>query len=96
MSKPSKVTKNQSDKEPNKVSVKKPRICSLPKDYTWIELVKLLADHGYQPRKNGRTGGSRRRFANEQKRTISLHEPHPSNIVKEYVLKQVIEHLGIC
>jgi predicted RNA binding protein YcfA (HicA-like mRNA interferase family) len=88
--------KQTSDTEGNK-DKKKPRICLLPKDYTWSELVKLLKEHGYAARKNGRTGGSRRRFINEEtKRTITLHEPHPSNIVKEYILKQVIEHLGIC
>lgn len=91
---------SKSSKEPSretpKETVKKNRICSYPKDYTWNELLRLLAEHGYEPRKNGRTGGSRRRFINAAKQTITLHEPHPANILKEYQLKLVIEKLGIC
>jgi predicted RNA binding protein YcfA (HicA-like mRNA interferase family) len=96
MSKSSKEPSREESKEPSREVIKKPRICSYPKDYTWNELLKLLAEHGYEPRKNGRTGGSRRRFIHDTKQTIILHEPHPSNILKEYQLKLVIEILGIC
>ncbi len=92
MSKPSK----KPSKEPSKEIVKRNRICSYPKDYTWNELLRLLAEYGYEPRKNGRTGGSRRRFINAAKQTITLHEPHPSTVLKEYQLKLVVEKLGIC
>jgi len=69
---------------------------SKPKDFTWEELKKVLKSKGYlELKKKGKTGGSRRRFSNEHKDVITLHEPHPSNIVKEYVLKDVIEHLGL-
>ena len=69
------------------------RLLSIPRDFTWEELVKLLAYFGYEEIKNGKTGGSRRKFADAQKRVISLHKPHPGNIVKEYAIHQVIEHL---
>jgi hypothetical protein len=40
--------------------------------------------------KNGKTGGSRRKFANDKKQIIAFHKPHPGNIVKRYVIDQVI------
>ena len=69
------------------------RLLSLPKDFTWEELDKLLAYFGFEELKKGKTGGSRRKFADRQKKVIILHKPHPGNIVKEYVIKQVIEYL---
>ncbi|HLZ87597.1 MAG TPA: type II toxin-antitoxin system HicA family toxin [Puia sp.] len=69
------------------------RLLSIPKDFTWEELVKLLAYFGFEELKKGKTGGSRRKFADERKRVIILHKPHPGNIVKEYAIRQVIEHL---
>jgi hypothetical protein len=69
------------------------RLLSIPKDFTWEELVKLLAYFGFEELKKGKTGGSRRKFADEQKRVIILHKPHPGNIVKEYAIRQVIEYL---
>jgi len=69
------------------------RLLSIPRDFTWAELVTLLAYFGFEELKKGKTGGSRRKFADAQKRIIILHKPHPGNIVKEYALRQVIEHL---
>jgi predicted RNA binding protein YcfA (HicA-like mRNA interferase family) len=69
------------------------RLLSKPKDLTWDELVKILADFGYEEMKKGKTGGSRRRFVDQDKNVVLLHKPHPANIVKPYVIKQVIEHL---
>jgi HicA toxin of bacterial toxin-antitoxin, len=69
------------------------RLLSIPKDFTWEELVKLLAQFGYIELKKGKTGGSRRKFADEKKNIIILHKPHPGNILKEYAIKQVIDQL---
>lgn len=69
------------------------RLLSVPKDFTWDELISLLAYYGYIKIKSGRTGGSRRKFADVKKNIISLHEPHPSKIMKEYALRDVIENL---
>ena len=69
------------------------RLLSEPKDFTWEELVKLLAWYGFAELKKGKTGGSRRKFADHQRRVIILHKPHPGNVVKEYAIRQVIEHL---
>ncbi|MDB5192255.1 MAG: hypothetical protein JWQ96_1818 [Segetibacter sp.] len=69
------------------------RLLSKPKDLTWDELIKILASFGYEEIKKGKTGGSRRRFVDHNNNVIMLHKPHPLNIVKPYVIKQVIEHL---
>jgi hypothetical protein len=61
-----------------------------PKDFTWNELTKLLAHFGYEEKKGK---GSRRKFEAEGLPTISLHEPHPKNEVKQYALKDVREML---
>lgn len=38
--------------------------------------------------------GSRRKFVHrETKVTISLHEPHPANILKAYQIRDVLLHL---
>jgi hypothetical protein len=70
------------------------RLLSIPKDFTWEELVKLLAMFGYTELKKGKTGGSRRKFGDEKKNIIILHKPHPGNILKEYAIKQVIDQLN--
>ena len=69
------------------------RLCSYPKDFTWEELTKVLAFFGYGEKKGGKTGGSRRKFIDANKNIISLHKPHPGNIVKTYAINDVIEHL---
>ena len=69
------------------------RLLSIPKDFTWDELVKVLNSFGYEELKGGKTGGSRRRFVDGNKNIITLHKPHPANIVKAYAIREIIEHL---
>jgi HicA toxin of bacterial toxin-antitoxin, len=69
------------------------RLLLTPKDLTWDELVRLLNYLGYCELKKGKTGGSRRKFADGKKNVIILHEPHPGKIVKQYAIRLVIEHL---
>ena len=71
------------------------RLLSRPKDFTWEEMIKVLKHYGYEEMAKGKTGGSRRKFVNEDNVIISLHEPHPKNILKSYQLDIVIEHLGL-
>lgn len=67
-----------------------------PSDLTWNELVKVLGYYGFSEVKTkGKTAGSRRKFINDTKEVISLHKPHPKPVVKEYVIKQIIEKLKI-
>ncbi|KQS26868.1 type II toxin-antitoxin system HicA family toxin [Dyadobacter sp. Leaf189] len=69
------------------------RFFNKPKDLTWKELVLVLEFYGYRELPTGATGGSRRKFADAAKHIISLHKPHPGQIVKFYVIEQVIEIL---
>lgn len=69
------------------------RFLSCPKDFTWEELVSLLTGFGFEEASTGKTGGSRRRFINELGVIITLHKPHPQNILKRYQIEQIIEIL---
>jgi hypothetical protein len=71
------------------------RFLSVPKDFTWEELVKILSAFDYEEITAGKTGGSRRKFKDINNNIISLHKPHPSNILKEYIISDVITHLKI-
>lgn len=64
-----------------------------PRDFAWGELVRLLSDLGYTEAPAGKTGGSRRRFVHATAPSISLHKPHPGNIVKLYVVDDVLRVL---
>jgi len=66
----------------------------LPKDFTFDELSKLLKGFGYEISNKGKTSGSRVRFINiESKSIIDLHKPHPGNVVKLGVLKDIYDKL---
>lgn len=69
------------------------RLLSFPTDFTWEELIKVLAAYGYKEFKKGKTGGSRRKFVDGRKNIIALHKPHPGKIVKRYAVNDVIAHL---
>ena len=70
------------------------RLYTYPKDFTWDELMTLLKGLGYEELKKGKTGGSRRKFYDKTNNLlINLHEPHPQNILKEYMVRDVVEHL---
>ena len=60
-----------------------------PKDLTWDELVRLLGIFGFTVDNKGKTSGSRVVFGNGNE-DIELHKPHPSSIIKEYVMKRVL------
>ncbi len=69
------------------------KFLSNPKDFTWEELIKVLSYYGYIEYTGGKSGGSRRKFIHEKKPVIIAHKPHPKNIVKTYLINQVIELL---
>ena len=67
-----------------------------PTDFTWNELLKILAHHGFEEVSTGKTGGSRRAFINlVTRQIIRLHKPHPGNILKAYQLTELLEILGL-
>lgn len=63
-----------------------------PKDFTYDEMVSLLLYMGYTLKQGGT--GSGVKFIKEcSNDVINFHKPHPSGILKRYVLEQVIEKL---
>lgn len=69
------------------------RFLTMPSDFTFDEMLRLLEGYGYEKCDKGRTSGSRVIFKNGDKRPIMLHKPHPGNIVKGYAMKQVYNDL---
>lgn len=63
-----------------------------PRDFTFEELTRLLGLFGFQLDNKGATSGSRVSFSNGVE-LISLHKPHPANIVKQYEMKAIAEYL---
>ncbi len=67
------------------------RIASEPKDFHWEELVTLMRSFRFELH---RGGGSSRKFIQKETRvTLSLHEPHPSGMLKQYQIRMVVELL---
>lgn len=67
---------------------------SLPKDFTYSELVSLLQQLGFEEDNKGKTSGSRVRFYHSKKRLQYLaHKPHPASIIKEKALKDILNFL---
>lgn len=71
------------------------RFLSMPSDFHFDEMVKLLGYFDFYPVKTGKTSGSRVKFENPEGVPIMLHKPHPSGIMKMYQMKQVKEILGL-
>lgn len=67
------------------------RLVSIPKDFTWDELVTALGGLGFRDISD--KPGSYRTFVRASGLKIFLHKPHPDNVVKTYVLKQVVRVL---
>ena len=71
------------------------RFLTMPSDFHYDEVVKLLGYFGFKKVKKGKTSGSRVKFMNLEGVPIMLHKPHPSGIMKLYQLKQIKEVLGL-
>ncbi|MBI5606497.1 MAG: type II toxin-antitoxin system HicA family toxin [Deltaproteobacteria bacterium] len=70
------------------------KISSGSKDIRFSELKGLLAGLGYEEIKTGKTSGSRVAFYNgEINDLIKMHKPHPSSIIKQCYLDEIIRHL---
>ena len=68
------------------------RLHLLPKDFTYNEARTLLGLYGFTEDTKGRTSGSRVMFANNTLDiNFRLHKPHPSNILKGYQIKELLE-----
>ena len=71
------------------------RFKTLPKDFLFEELVRLLLGFGYEISNKGKTSGSRVRFLNKEKQLIiDIHKPHASGTpIKEATLKDIYNKL---
>jgi len=70
------------------------RLKSKPKDYTFDEARSLLNKLGFIEYNKGKTSGSRVVFINDKiNKKIELHRPHPSNILKMYIVNKLLNDL---
>jgi len=69
------------------------RLLKKPKDFTFDEMVSLLSYFGYELKQGG-TGSGVKFIKEDSNEVINFHKPHPSGILKRYVLDQIIEKLG--
>ena len=59
------------------------RFKTLPRDFTFEEVVSLFQGYGFELANKGATSGSRIKFYNaDDQNAYIMHKPHPSNIIK--------------
>jgi hypothetical protein len=67
------------------------RIERLPTDLTWTELISLFMSLGVEMTAGS---GSARKFRNPSTgQQFAIHQPHPSNILKRYQVREAIAFL---
>lgn len=67
------------------------RFKTKPKDFTWNEVVTLCNSLGLEEIQGS---GSRVKFYHPVLQfVICIHKPHPSKIVKQYAIKQILNTL---
>lgn len=70
------------------------RFLRLPNDFTFEEMVTLLAGFDYEVRNKGATSGSRIRFYNHKDGDyIDIHKPHPQSTMKMWMMREIYRHL---
>ena len=66
----------------------------LPKDCTFAELETVFLQLGFVKDEKGKTSGLRIKFYHPNKQMQYLaHKPHPSSIIKEKALKDIVSYL---
>ena len=65
-----------------------------PDDFTFDELVRVFSFFGFMIDNKGHTSGSRVRFK-RQDMFYTCHRPHPGNIVKKAVIRDVLTYLQL-
>lgn len=68
------------------------RFKTLPKDFTFNELVAVFNSCGFKVNNKGATSGSRVRLEKGND-YYNLHRPHPSNVIKRGALKNALAYL---
>ncbi|MBQ9678036.1 MAG: type II toxin-antitoxin system HicA family toxin [Prevotella sp.] len=70
------------------------RFRTQPKDFTFEEVTALFQGYGFTLENKGATSGSRIRFYNEtDQKSYIMHKPHPSNIIKGYMMRDILNYL---
>lgn len=70
------------------------RFLTLPRNFTYEEVKRLFGIFGYVENTKGSTSGSRVEFISaDGKNSYIMHKPHPSNIIKGYVMKQMLSFI---
>ena len=70
------------------------RLYSCPRDFTYDEARTLLGLCGFSEDTKGHTSGSRVMFINKtQDVNFRLHKPHPSNTLKDYQVKELLDFI---
>ncbi len=70
------------------------RFKTLPKDFTFDEMLRLFAIFGFEVDQKGGASGSRLALVHrEQELSYNMHRPHPGSIIKMYVMRQVYDYL---
>ena len=70
------------------------RFRTLPKDFTFEEVETLFGACGFTLENKGATFGSRVKFFNESdQNAYIMHKPHPSNIIKGYMMRDILNYL---
>ena len=70
------------------------RFRTLPKDFTFEEVVTLFQIYGFSLENKGSTSGSRIKFYNKHdENAFIMHKPHPSNIIKGYMMRDILNYL---
>ena len=70
------------------------RFRTLPRDFTFDEVVALFQGCGFTLENKGATSGSRVKFFNERdQNAYIMHKPHPSNIIKGYMMRDILNYL---
>ena len=71
------------------------RFRTLPKDFTFEEVVALFEGYGFELSNKGATSGSRVKFYHPaDEKMYVMHKPHPSNIIKSYLMKDILNFLN--
>lgn len=68
------------------------RFLSLPRDFTFDEVIRLFAVFGFIISQKGRSSGSRVAFVRGVE-VFTMHRPHLANIVKRGTLQNIKDYL---
>ena len=78
----------------NKIEKLVKRFKTLPRDFTFEEVVSLFQVYGFELTNKGATSGSRVKFYNaKDENAYIMHKPHPSNIIKGYIMRDILNFL---